>query len=116
MMVFDFWLFIAFQMLAIGSGVVTAGLIFILGGLGGLSTLARRQVITEQRVEDVDMRITSEVKKRAGQIAQKALAKGRSAQAEVDEVLAQENADLPLHALANVRKKPSVVNPASRPV
>ena len=109
MFLIDIWMFLAFQLLAIASGAVTAGLILLIGGMGGLGTLARRQVLAEQRIEDVDTRITSEVKKRAGEIAQKARAKGRDAQAEVDEVLAAGNAGQPVLGLPSGRKRPSVV-------
>ena len=105
----DIWTFLAFQVLAVVSGVATGGLILLVGGMGGLSALARRQVVAEQRIEDVDVRITSEVKKRAGETAQKARAKSRSAQDEVDEVLAQANGGQPSLPLAKARKKPSVV-------
>lgn len=105
----DIWMFLAFQVLAVASGVATGGLILLVGGMGGLAALARRQTVAEQRLEDVDGRITSEVKKRAGTIAQKALARSRSAQDEVDEVLAQGNGGTDRATPVSARKKPSVV-------
>lgn len=47
------------------SGVLTAGLILLVGGAGVLRSLHRRILLVEDRVEDTDNRITTEVKRRA---------------------------------------------------
>lgn len=47
------------------SGVLTAGLILIIGGAGVLRALHRRLLLVEDRIEDTDKRITTEVKRRA---------------------------------------------------
>lgn len=62
----DLWVLIAFQLLAVGGGVVTAVASLLIGGVGGVHALARRIKVLEDRTDDVDRRITSEVKKRAG--------------------------------------------------
>ena len=69
------------------SGVLTAGLILLVGGAGVLRALHRRLLLVEDRVEDTDSRITTEIKRRA---ALKAL-EARDAAPKSPKALAEEH-------------------------
>jgi len=97
----DVWLFLAFQVVAVLSGAVTAGVCLAIGGLGGLRALQRRVVLSEHRVEDVDERISREVKTRAGQAGVEAR-KGTAKQ-----IAEAHQADNPAQPVKGI--KPSVV-------
>lgn len=86
------------------SGVLTAGLILIVGGAGVLRSLHRRLLLVEERIEDTDTRITTEVKRRAS----KAALDARNDTPKSPQDLAKEHlANTPAAAAAGVR--PSVV-------
>ena len=98
------WTALAALVLSVLSGALTAGIVMTIGGVGVLRSMHRRLVLAEERIEDVDTRITSEVKKRAAGIAVEAKAKAKSAQQEVDEALAAG----PTSPAASGRARPSV--------
>ena len=105
----DLWTFLAFQAISVAAGVTTAVVILVVGGAGGMRALSRRLVISEQRVEDVDARITSEVKKRASGAAQDARTKAKTAEEEVAEVLGTGKGAKPASVASLARRRPSVV-------
>ena len=82
------WTSLAALVLSVLSGALTAGIVMTIGGVGVLRSMHRRLVLAEERIEDVDTRITSEVKKRAAGMAVEAKMKAKTAQQEVDEALA----------------------------
>ena len=100
------WTALAALVLSVLSGALTAGIVMTIGGVGVLRSMHRRLVLAEERIEDVDTRITSEVKKRAAGRAVEAKAKIKSAQEEVDEALAAGPSSPPP---PGGRKRPSVV-------
>ena len=100
------WVSIAVLVVSVLSGALTAGIVMAIGGLGAVRGLHRRLSLTEERVEDVNTRITTEVKKRAAGLAVEAKARGKSTQEEVDEALAASAAAQPT---TGSRQKPSVV-------
>lgn len=65
----DIWTLLAFQLVAVLSGTVTAGIALAIGGVGGLLALTRRLKIAEDRIEDVDGKISRETKRRAADAA-----------------------------------------------
>ena len=71
----DTWLFFAFLLVAVLSGAATGVLSLLIGGVGGQWALTRRVKLTEERLEDVNDRITKEVKRRAGEAGVEARAK-----------------------------------------
>lgn len=60
---------IANLLVSILSGVLTAGLVMVIGGVGVIRALHRRLVLAEDRIEDANDRITTEVKRRAAKAA-----------------------------------------------
>lgn len=103
------WTALAALVISVLSGVLTAGIVMTIGGVGVLRALHRRLVLTEERIEDVDTRITSEVKKRAAGVALEAKSKAKSAQQEVDEALGAGSAAGAALAVERSRKRPSVI-------
>lgn len=81
------------------SGVLTAGLVMVLGGLGALREFHRRLRGLENALEDTDNRITKEVKRRASDAALEARKANPKTQAE--EYMAAQP--------ASARKRPTVV-------
>ena len=100
------WTALAALVLSVLSGALTAGIVMTIGGVGVLRSMHRRLVLAEERIEDVDTRITSEVKKRAAGRAVEAKAQAKSAQEEVNEALAAGPSSPPP---SSGRKRPSVV-------
>ena len=100
------WISLAVMVVSVMSGAITAGIVMAIGGLGVIRGLQRSVSLTEERIEDVNSRITTEVKKRAAGMAVEAKARGKSAQEEVDEALAAGPTARPA---TGGRKKPSVV-------
>ena len=85
----DIWYFLALQLVAVLSGAATAAVILLIGGMGGVSALARRMNLLSQKVDDTDERITKEVKRRAADLGVEARAAGRgSAVKQAEEHLA----------------------------
>ena len=101
------WISLAVMVISVLSGAVTAGIVMAIGGLGVIRGLQRSVGLTEERIEDVNSRITTEVKKRAAGMAVDAKARGRSVQEEVDEALAPGPGAA---ATTGSRKRPSVVS------
>ena len=101
------WVSVAVLVVSVLSGAITAGIVMAIGGLGVIRGLQRSVSLTEERIEDVNSRITTEVKKRAAGMAVEAKARGKSVQQEVDAALSH-GPDSP--AAAGGRKKPSVVS------
>jgi len=89
----EIWSQLGFSVVAILTGVVTAGLAVLIGGVGGLAHVVRRINLLEQRVDDTDGRITKEVKTRAGLAAVAAKAESRSAKQIAEEHLANSPGD-----------------------
>ena len=102
------WISLAVMVVSVLSGAITAGIVMAIGGLGVIRGLQRSVSLTEERIEDVNSRITTEVKKRAAGMAVEAKARGKSTQEEVDEALAAGPAARPA---TGGRRKPSVVSP-----
>lgn len=75
----DIWSLIGYLTVSAFFGVFTGAACVVIGGVGGLSALARRIGLAEQRVEDVDSRITKEVKTRAAHAAVEARKEAGSA-------------------------------------
>lgn len=84
----DIWALLGYLVVSVLSGAFTAGLAVMIGGLGGLSAAVRRIILLEQRLEDVDGRITKEVKTRAAHLAVAAKADQRTAKSIAEEHLA----------------------------
>ena len=103
------WTSLAALVLSVLSGALTAGIVMTIGGVGVLRSMHRRLVLAEERIEDVDTRITSEVKKRAAGMALEAKTKAKTVQQEVDEVLGGGSAAAAAQAVDRARRKPSVV-------
>jgi len=61
----EVWLIVAIPVVSALTGVLTAGLVMVIGGAGVLRALHRRLLSVEDRIEDTDTRITREVKRRA---------------------------------------------------
>ena len=101
----EIWSFIGYLAISVAAGVFTAGVSVVIGGVGGLSALARRINLTEQRVEDVDKRITREVKTRSAHAAVEARRAAGSAKEIAEEHIRNTNADP-----AGRAKRPSVVS------
>ena len=100
------WISLAVMVVSVMSGAITAGIVMAIGGLGVIRGLQRSVSLTEERIEDVNSRITTEVKKRAAGMAVEAKARVKSVQEEVDEALATGPSAPPT---TGGRKKPSVV-------
>jgi len=98
----DIWALLGYLVVSVLAGAFTAGLAVMIGGLGGLSAAVRRIVLVEQRVEDVDGRITKEVKTRAALKAVEAKADQRTAKQIAEEHLA--------NAPAESQGRPSILN------
>ena len=103
------WTSLAALVLSVLSGALTAGIVMTIGGVGVLRSLHRRLVLAEERIEDVDTRITSEVKKRAAGMAVEAKTKARSVQQEVNEALAAGSPGSAALAVVRSQRKPSVI-------
>lgn len=108
------WISIAVLVVSVLSGALTAGIVMAIGGLGVIRGLHRRLSLTEERVEDVNTRITTEVKKRAAGMAVEAKTKVKSAQEEVNEALGAGSAANAAMAVDRSRKKPSVITSITR--
>ena len=103
------WTALAALVLSVLSGALTAGIVMTIGGVGVLRSMHRRLVLAEERIEDVDTRITSEVKKRAAGMALEAKTKAKSVQEDVDAALGDKLTAIPAQAFERARRKPSVV-------
>jgi len=66
------WTLVAIPVVSALTGLITAGVVMAVGGLGVLRALHRRLLLAEERIEDTDSRITREVKRRASIAAQDA--------------------------------------------
>lgn len=100
----DIWTLLAYQLVAILSGVATAGLSLVLGGLGGQFALARRLAVLEDRADDLDVKITREVKRRAADAATAARSNAKSVETEAAELIASAKAGRDTGA----RRRPSI--------
>lgn len=65
----DTWLYLAIPAISALTGLITAGVVMAVGGVGVLRALHRRLILVEERIEDTDTRITREVKRRAADAA-----------------------------------------------
>lgn len=108
------WISLAVMVISVLSGAVTAGIVMAIGGLGVIRGLQRSVNLTEERIEDVNSRITTEVKKRAAGMAVDAKTKAKSAQEEVDEALGPGSVASAALAVERSRKKPSVITKFTR--
>jgi len=61
----EVWLIIAIPVVSALTGLITTGVVMMVGGLGVLQSFNRRLILVEERIEDTDTRITREVKRRA---------------------------------------------------
>ncbi len=88
----DFWLFLALQVVALVGGSLTAAVSLAIGGLGGIKMLRTDLQAVIGALEQVDKRITREVKTRAGEKGAAAARDRTEAEirAEAAERLAQE--------------------------
>jgi len=84
----EIWSLLAFQLVAVLSGVVTAGLVMVIGGVGGHLALSRRLNVTEDRVEDVDAKIDREIKRRAADAATKSRTEKKTVEGQAAEIIA----------------------------
>jgi len=83
------WPLLAFQLISMISGVVTACLVLLVGGVGGTLALARRLEALEGTSSDTSRRLEREIKRRAGEIGVEAR-KGRAAlEAEAAAIVAE---------------------------
>jgi len=103
------WISLAVMVVSVLSGALTAGIVMAIGGLGVIRGLQRSVSLTEERIEDVNTRITTEVKKRAAGMAVEAKTKAKSAQQEVDEALGAGSAADAALAVQRSQRRPSVV-------
>lgn len=83
------WLLLGHFAVSALFGLLFAGACVVIGGVGGLSALARRINLAEQRVEDVDARITKEVKTRAALAAVEKRKEATSAKDQAEEYMRQ---------------------------
>jgi len=84
----EIWSLLAFQLVAVLSGVVTAGLVLVIGGVGGHLALSRRLNVAEDRVEDVDAKIDREIKRRAADAATRSRSEKKTVEGEAAEIIA----------------------------
>lgn len=84
----------------------------LIGGVGGLSALARKLTLAEQRVEDLDTRITKEVKTRAANAAVEARKAAGSPKRIAEEWLAEKAAESAGNGAQSGRRqsRPSVLH------
>lgn len=60
----DVWYHVGMMLLSVVSGVATAGFVALIGGMGVMTALRRRIENVEISMENVDRRLTTEVKAR----------------------------------------------------
>lgn len=84
----DFWLFLALQLVAVLSGAATAVVVLLVGGVGGHLALSRRLVNVEDRQDDLDTKLTTEVKRRAAGAAVASREAKKTVEEEAAELLA----------------------------
>jgi len=68
----DVWIVIAIPVVSALTGLITTGIVMTVGGLGVLKNLSKMQELLGERIEEIDARITTEVKRRASLAAQDA--------------------------------------------
>lgn len=101
----EIWSLLGFLTVSALSGIFTGAACVIIGGVGGLSAAVRRINLAEQRIEDVDQRITREVKTRAALTAVEKRKEANSAK-EIAEMYQREH---PQNIPFRVGAKPTVV-------
>ncbi len=107
----EIWSILAFQLIALVGGAVTGALALLLGGAGSLRVLANRLNVLEERQDHTDDRLTTEVKRRAGQASAEKREKAATAEEQAQAVLsAAAQAGATPGGAPRAGKRPSVVN------
>lgn len=81
----EVWFLIAIPVVSALTGLITTGVVMLVGGVGVLRHLNKRLMLLEDGMEDTNTRITKEVKRRAGEAG--VAAKKGSAEQQAEEHL-----------------------------